>query len=311
LATVLALGVLPAAGCGRQTLVLPVSIQQDARTTPAQAAPLRGYESAVRAVASVMVSEHGLPLPPRFTLFVYPTREAYAEGLAGAGLMPSLRAAEVAGHSVGLGQHQRLFINDGALRGACGRTWLGLLAHELTHLAQYELSGGRRGRSEQWLREGMAEWVAARVLERLGEDTFGRRRDRALRLVARGLRASGPPDLLELGEPHGWAAQVFRPDDRLAYPLAFLLADALIRQHGFESVIQYFRAFAQSDDRLGHFQRVLGRSIPEFVSDALARVRFEAEHAAPADEREPPTALESTGEARVIDQREPCPEATR
>jgi hypothetical protein len=39
-----------------------------------------------------------------------------------------------------------------------------LLAHEMAHSFQYELGGGRRGTSDQWLREGFADWVAIGVL---------------------------------------------------------------------------------------------------------------------------------------------------
>ena len=47
-----------------------------------------------------------------------------------------------------------------------GSEWLRLIAHELTHVSQFELAGGE-GRAEQWLAEGMAEHVAFQVLERL------------------------------------------------------------------------------------------------------------------------------------------------
>ncbi len=47
-----------------------------------------------------------------------------------------------------------------------------------------------------------------------------------------------------------WAA-----GDRLTYGIAFLLTDDLIRHRGFESLRAYFRAFADSDDRFGHFRR--------------------------------------------------------
>ena len=60
-----------------------------------------------------------------------------------------------------------------------GREWLRLLAHELTHVAQIELAQGE-GRAAQWLAEGMAEWAAFRVLERLSLDTLPERRRIAL-----------------------------------------------------------------------------------------------------------------------------------
>jgi hypothetical protein len=61
------------------------------------------------------------------------------------------RAAELAEPSAGRSQPRRLFLNDKLLRELpCSAR--PVLAHELTHAAQYELSGGRWGQSEQWLR---------------------------------------------------------------------------------------------------------------------------------------------------------------
>jgi hypothetical protein len=41
-----------------------------------------------------------------------------------------------------------------------------LLAHELTHTVQYELGGGHRGTSDQWLREGFAGVRRATIVDR-------------------------------------------------------------------------------------------------------------------------------------------------
>ncbi len=305
---------LVAAGCARSTLVLPVRVDPQARAGPAHTATPTSYQSAVQAIATVMAAELGLPLPQGFTLFVYPTRAAYAEGLAATGDMSAARAAEIAEYSVALGQHHRLLVNDGALRGARRRVWLAVVAHELTHMAQFELSGGQRGTSEQWLREGMADWVAARVLERLGEDTLSRRRARALGAVARALPAlrgdpldpGDPLDLVDLGRPPGWEARRLSPGGRATYPLAFFLTDALVRRFGFERLATYFRAFAGADDRFGHFQRAFGLSLAEFEAQALGQLRDEIRRLElePARVREPRLAPDSGEEARVLDERD-------
>lgn len=295
------------AGCARATLVLPVQVEP--KTLAAQVPPGRvtGYEPAVQAITAVLVVELGLSLPSRFTVFVYPTRSEYEQGLVREGHLPPARAAEIAENSVGLGQHRRLFINDEAFRGVCRRAWLGVVAHELAHMAQYELSGGRRGRSEQWLREGMADWVAFQVLERLGEGTFLRERKRAMSAVARALPAPDDPlDLVDLGRPQRWAARVLRSGDRFTYRLAFLLSDDLIRQHGFESLIAYFRAFADSDDRFGHFQRAFGVSLEEFEYDALGRIRNEVERGPPGHVGDSVLVPDSTPESHLMDEREQC-----
>ena len=288
--------------------MLPIRIQPEALTGPIRTGALTGYESAVEAIGAVMVGELGLPLPGQFTVFVFPTPGGYAEALVQLGGVSPARAVELAEHSVGLARPGRLLLNDHALRGARRSAWLGLPTHELTHLAQYELSGGRRGRSEQWLREGMAGLVTARVLERLGQGTFDHRREQACQ-VARGLPAlrEAPPNLVDLGNPKGWEARALGAEGRLVYRLAFLLTEDLIRRRGFESLIAYFQAFADSDDRLGHFRRVFGLSLKEFERAALARIREGAESCSPVLLTESLRGPPPGGELGVLDELEENP----
>jgi hypothetical protein len=189
------------------------------------------------------------------------------------------RATQVATYSVGLGQHRRLFLNDGSLRNGALRQRLAVVAHELTHLAQYELAGGRRGGSEQWLREGMADWIACWVLERLGERTPACRRDDALLAVASELPtpSDASVDLVDLGRPLGWVARHPPAGNELTYRLAFLLTDRLVRQYGLSTVTTYFRSFADRDDRFGNFERAFGLPLAEFEHAALLEIRLELE----------------------------------
>jgi hypothetical protein len=222
-----------------------------------------------------MVGELGLLLPSEFVVYVYPTRAGYARGLVEVGHFPRARAVEIATYSAGLGQAGRLFVTDAAFARVPRSRWLGILAHELTHVAQYELSGGRRGRSEQWLREGLADWVACRVLERLGEASVAQEHADALLAVARHLPALGEAsvDLVRLGRPLDWEAEHLRAGDALTYRLALLLTAELIQQHGFERLLDYFRAFRDSDDRFGNFERTFGMTVAEFEAQGLGRIR--------------------------------------
>jgi hypothetical protein len=254
-------------------LVLPAETYSTAETPPRW---ITGYPSAVKAIAAVMTGEFGLPLPDPVTVFVYAGSRSYEEGLARHGRMSAARAAQIAGYSVGLGQPRQLFINDGALRGASRSTWLAIVAHELTHVSQYELSGGRRGRSEQWVREGMADWIACHVLERLGEGSVARYREAARQEVRTLLRRDAELDLFALGRPLGWEQRQLGSSGSSVYRLAFLLTDDLIRQHGFERLRAYFRAFAASDDRLGHFHGTFGVSLADFEHAALFRLERSA-----------------------------------
>ncbi len=295
------------AGCARATLVLPIERGAGVPTRPVRSSAVGGYEGAVRTIAAVITGELGLPLPDRFTVLVYPTRTEYERGLIRDGRLPPERAARLAAYSVGLAHRHRLFINDEALRGARRGVWLGVVAHELTHLAQYELAGGGRGRSEQWLREGMADWVAARVLERLGEATFGGRRQRLIGVLARaspGLEHA--LDLADLGRPLRWEARHLASGEPSLYPLAFLAVDDLVRRRSFSSLIVYFQAFAASDERFGHFRRAFGLSMEAFEAEFSTGLRDELRRAAPDPACERRGAEEAAGEVPVIVDPDEC-----
>ncbi len=81
---------------------------------------------------------------------------------------------------------------------------------------------------EQWLAEGMAEWVAFSTLERLGLDTVGRRRERATSGILDQCELFGAGlDLQTHGTPQGFASWHVREGTLPTYQLAFLMADYL------------------------------------------------------------------------------------
>src|SRR2546426_309177 len=117
-----------------------------------------------------------------------------------------------------------------------GREWLRLIAHELTHVAQFELAGGE-GRAEQWLAEGMAEHVAFQVLERLDAGSLELHRKVALvRVQRQPAFAHGRLDLSTLGSPRDFTLRHQREGSIETYHLSFLLADYLIERHGFDTM---------------------------------------------------------------------------
>jgi hypothetical protein len=273
----LAIGAMLMAGCAQETRVLRFWIAPDSSPISASPGDIVGYEEAVHTITRIMVRDLDIPLSGPLTVFVYPTREAYADGLVNAGGLVPDQAARIAEYSIAVTEHGRLFINDEDMRNLPRSVWLAMIAHELVHHAQYQLSGGRRGRSEQWLREGMADWVACQVLERLGRTTFRHEHDLALREIigAWPELARKPLDLVELGRPRGWEARHLEPDGHLVYRLAFLLTDDLIREHGWSRLLDYFRAFSESEERFDEFRRAFGESLEQFGAGALARVRHD------------------------------------
>src|SRR6266853_1783928 len=179
------------------------------------------------------------------------------------------RAAQLSEFAVGLGKRRQLLLNaDGAQ--PRGREWLRLIAHELAHVSQIEMAQGE-GRAEQWLAEGMAEWVAFTSLERLGLDTLANRRA----LATAGIRnhaalVAARLDLETLGNPRGFTVRHLKEGSLPTYQLAFLMADYLIERDGFPRMLDYFKSFERRQDRHSNFRDTFGQSLDQFEKEVLA-----------------------------------------
>jgi len=251
-------------------LVLPVAFEE-----PAPAATLRypddfrSHEATVRGVASLLSRELALPVPDRVMVYIYSTRAVFEQGLMNDGRLPAVRAAELSEFAVGVGKRRQLLLQDEGSSQPAARDWLRLVAHELTHVAQIELAQGV-GRAEQWLAEGMAEWAAFTVLERLGLDTLAERRAAARGHVReQAALREARLDLETLGTPRGFTVRHLREGSLPTYQLAFLMTDYLIRRHGFEGLVEYYRSFAAGRPRHEAFRLAFGQSLEEFEGEML------------------------------------------
>jgi hypothetical protein len=260
------------AGCGSGRLVLPFSIDSAALALPHDTGQLSSHEQAIRGIAAILVRELKLPMPSSFTAYVYSGREGFERGLVVDANVSPLRAAELSEFAVGIGKRRLLLLNDegGTAR---GREWFRLIAHELAHVSQIELAQGE-GRAEQWLAEGMAEWVAFNVLERLALDTVANRRT----MATAGIRnhaalVAARLDLETLGNPRGFTVRHLREGSLPTYQLAFLMADYLITRDGFPRVVAYFRSFERKQDRHANFRETFGQSLEQFELEVLAHLK--------------------------------------
>jgi hypothetical protein len=257
-------------GSSRSRVVAPLSLIS--LVVPANARALGTTEEAVRGIAAIISSRLRLAVPDHLTVHVYGGRLAFEQGLIRDGRVSPLLAAEMSDFAIGVVTRGQVLLYDRP-RDRSDREWLRLIAHELTHVAQIQLAGGE-GRGEQWLAEGMAEWVAYSMLEHLGLDSLGRRRMAAtagLHLHAT-LLESGL-DLEARGTPRGFTDWHTREGGLATYQLAFLVTDYLIEQYGFDRLTAYFAAFRNSTDRRANFDRVFGETIGDFEADVLAYLR--------------------------------------
>lgn len=260
------------AGCGSGRLVVPVVLDPAVLQAPRDARVLTTHADAVRGISAILVRELGLPLPERVTVFAYADRRAFETGLVRDGHVSAARAAELSDFAIGVGRRRQLLLNDeGAER--AGREWLRLIAHELVHVCQIELAHGE-GRAAQWLAEGMAEWAAFTVLERLGLDTLaGRRQLARIGVRNHAALAAARLDLETLGSPRGFTVRHRREGSLSTYQLAFLMADYLIDHHGFDRVVAYFRRFAAEADGATNFRAAFGQSLEAFEQEILGHLR--------------------------------------
>ena len=272
LAAALLVSLTSFAGCGSGRVVLPFTLDPALLTVPTESTQLVSNEEAIRGIAAILVRDLKLPMPSNFTAYVYSGRQGFERGLVMDANVSPVRAAELSEFAVGIGKRRQLLLNDegGTAR---GREWFRLIAHELAHVSQIELAQGE-GRAEQWLAEGMAEWVAFNVLERLALDTVINRRT----LATAGIRnhaalVAARLDLETLGNPRGFTVRHLREGSLPTYQLAFLMADYLITRDGFPRVVAYFRSFERKQDRHVNFRETFGQSLEQFELEVLGHLK--------------------------------------
>ena len=251
-----------AAGCVSATWPRVVEIG-DIRARPM----LRGEwitsdDEALASIADIMSRDLGLPAP-QAALFFQRDREAFRIALEADGYEPAF-ARQTAQTLAAVSGFRRVLINDAALQELPWPFRIALLAHELTHTIQYEWGGGVRGTSEQWLREGFADWVEMETLVALGFTT----RERARATVVRRLHESGVartlPPLAQMVTFPEWVALTERFGEEALYGYAMIAAQLILDRHGLAKTIGYFQLFAGSADRVGNFRRAFGEELPEF-----------------------------------------------
>ena len=227
------------------------------------------YEGAMASIAAITEKELGLP-KLQGTLHLVASRDGLYEIMMANGA-DAETARGAADTMLAIGTSGAVYVNLEAFARLNWNARLMLLAHEAAHVAQYELSAGRRSTSDQWLREGFADWVQAYVTEKMQIGTMNRESIllRNSRFIAQpGMREQLPP-LSKLANFPEWVTVANSPASRLLYPYAYVATDFLIQRHSLDEALTYFRLFAKSDDRLANFREAFGEDWSAF--DAALR----------------------------------------
>jgi hypothetical protein len=264
---VLTAAVLGSACTGAREPLL-VTVPQPGLRPVAQLDAIFDYRTAAATVASIVQRDLGFtPFPVTFKFLS--DRDAFERALVQAGYDTAL-AQSVASTMTAVGGHRGVLLNDSRFSSLPWPGRIAMLAHELGHTVQYELGGGWRGTSDQWLREGFAEWLSVRVLERLdAASMIDVRRERLREVRAAG--RSKAPRLADLVTFPQWV-KASRQTDATTYFLSFLAVDSLLERHGLSAVLAYFRRFASSQDRVENFRSAFGEDLQTFEAALAASV---------------------------------------
>jgi hypothetical protein len=253
---VLLLGLLTAGACASR----PTTIEVVTRGDSGDVSPRHArYAADVAAIANAF--ETALRLPRiEVPVVLFPTRRAFEKGLLEVGYTP--RLARTASAFDAIGGSRAVLVNAQVVDGYDRTRRVRLLAHELVHTMQYGFAGGTRGASEQWLREGFAEWVACRVAAHLRLASFESLKDDLLAPLGQ-LPLGTPPTQLPLISTFAqWAEAQSRA--RALYAQAFLGAELLIQEHGVQAVVRYFELFKTTTDRQRAFVDAFGVELRTF-----------------------------------------------
>jgi hypothetical protein len=235
-----------------------VPVPPDSRTPASERTST--YDAALALVLDALERELTLPRV-EVSLVLFPSRRSFEQGLLQIGYTKTL--ARSASSFNAIGGARAVLMNASLTDGLTRTQRIRLIAHEVVHTLQYQLGGGTRGASEQWLREGFAEWVACRVTTRLGLASFDSLRDDLIGEL------SGAP----FGMPHApfeklstfpqWVEAHQRYETPL-YAQAFIAAELLVEMRGTSAVVGYFERFKDTQDRRRAFADAFGLEPADF-----------------------------------------------
>lgn len=256
-----------ASGCGPSRPLL-ITVPEPGLRPVARLDSIFDYRTAAATVVSIFERDLGFtPFPVTFRFF--PDRDAFEKALLDVGYDAGL-ARRTASAMTAVGGHRGVLLNDASFSAMPWAGRVAMLAHELGHSLQYELGGGLRGTSDQWLREGFAEWVSVRVLERLDATSMADVRRQRLRDLRAAGRSKAPPLASLITFPQ-WVEASAR-NDGVTYFLSFLAVDFLLERHGMPAVLAYFKRFSLSQDRLANFHAAFGEDLDRFEAALAVRL---------------------------------------
>lgn len=244
-----------AAGCAKSSVQIATVARSPASTAITAGHDDGGeYAAAVAAVMDAFEQALGLPRADA-RLVLFSDRRSFEQGLLTAGYPPAL--ARSASNFAAIGGARAVLVNAGVVNQLNRTSRIQLVAHELVHSLQYQFGGGTRGASEQWLREGFAEWVSYKVAAHLGLASFDALREELLTPLTSVRFGVAPAPLDDLVTFPQWVEAQSRYQLPL-YAQAFVAAELLIEMRGVPALVRYFERFTTTRDHERAFADAFG-----------------------------------------------------
>ena len=247
-----------ALGCSIPEAPFVVPVSDAPASRPKGPQEVKTIEEAIAAIMTVCAEDLGFPPIEPFRLYLYKDPDAYSFYTDG---FPRMREDNIR-LTLAAPHENTLHINFAISKGQPWGMLLRLLAHDYGHNLEFSLIGGTQPRS-QWLREGFADWIAAKVMDSLGWESYASSISRAERELAR----YGPtlPLLSQLETIADWLRVLDRPKGRVGtYDVAFLAVNKLVEKRGAAGIMDYFQSENFPDSfglTRGEFDRELQQTV--------------------------------------------------
>jgi hypothetical protein len=253
----------PRAAEPRLVAAAPAAAPATASAPAGRGGPPRDYGATLTAIAERFERDLSLPRV-EVALRLFASRQQFEQALLDSGYTRGL-ARQAASSFHAIGGARTILVNESQLAQYPWDQRVRLLAHELAHSVQYRLAGGVRGNSEQWLREGFADYVASKVTAALGYGAFERQRDIVLAPLAQVLIGAKAAPLGQLRTFAQWVRAQPRHEIPL-YAQAYVASELLIESKGLEAMLRYFELSRPETRPDANFAEAFGLTLAQFES---------------------------------------------
>jgi len=237
----------PAYGGARIDLVVEHGVDKEAETQ---------VRSAINTTIDFFQNTYGLSLEKNIRVLAAPDKLNYKEAIKQWYGASDAMAGYQADRSVGLQSRGTIIVDLGERRNRHGKIFT--LCHEIVHHYQSQESRDRHG-AIRWMTEGVADVIAAHILETAGISGV----DFKQRTLAILKRTQNWPKLENLHTPKDMEAANRAYGSGVTYGTAGLAVLTLVEWRGYQPLFAYFRALKNTSPEEAFYQ-AFGARVSDF-----------------------------------------------